>query len=36
MTVVENKDDLLDDIVKKADKALYQAKTQGLNGVIIL
>ena len=36
MTVVENKDDLLDDIVKKTDKALYMAKDQGRNRVVIL
>lgn len=36
MTIAENKDELLDDIVKKADKALFQAKAQGRNRVIVL
>lgn len=36
MTVVENKNDLLDDIVKKVDKALYMAKKQGRNRVVVL
>lgn len=36
MTVAEYKDDLLDDIFIKADKALYHAKAEGRNRVIIL
>lgn len=36
MTVVENRDGLLDDVIKKADKALYMAKQQGRDRVVKL
>lgn len=35
MTIVGNKDDVLDDIVNKTDKAMYMAKNQGRNRVVI-